>query len=284
MAEIGILNELRVVRKVNFGAYLDGGGLGEILLPRRYVPEYCQVGDTIKVFIYTDSEDRMVATTETPYVMVGDVALLKVVSVNSVGAFLGWGLPKDLLVPFSEQNTTMKEGGSYIVRVYLDNRSNRIAASSKLDHYLDKEPLNFQVGQEVKLLICNQTDIGHKAIIDNSHWGVLHYSEVFQKLRRGQKIKGFIKKVRDDNKIDLCLHKPGYEKTTDLTETIIKVLRAQGGFISVTDKSSPEIIHNWFGVSKKTYKKAVGSIYKRRLITIENDGIKLDCKMDMKRD
>lgn len=276
MAKIGMLNELRVVKKVDFGVYLDGGGMGEILLPKRYVPKHCRVDDTLEVFIYTDSEDRIIATTETPYAMVGDFALLKVVSVSSVGAFLGWGIPKDLLVPFSEQNTTMKEGRSYLVRVYLDDRTHRIAASSKLDNYLNKEPLAFQAGQEVGLLIASQTDIGYKAIIDGSHWGVLHYNEVFQKLRMGQKIKGFIKKVRDDNKIDLCLHQPGYEKVIDLTETILNVLRDQGGFISVTDKSSPDIIYNWFNVSKKTYKKAIGSIYKRRLITIEDTGIRLN--------
>ncbi len=281
MVEIGKLNKLRVVKEVDFGIYLDGGDLGEILLPQRYVPENCKVGDSLRVFIYLDSEDRIIATTETPYAMVGDFALLKVVSVNSVGAFLDWGLPKDLLAPFSEQNPKMEEGRSYIVRVYVDNR-NRIAASSKLDKYLDNEPGNFRIGREVKLLICNQTDIGHKAIINSSHWGVLHYNDVFQPLKKGQKTKGFIKKVRDDNKIDLCLHKPGYEKVDDVTETILTVLKEQGGFISVTDKSSPEVIYKLFGVSKKTYKKAIGAIYKKRLITIENNGIRLKNKIGVK--
>lgn len=276
MAEIGILNELKVVKIVNFGVYLDGGGLGEILLPNRYVPKPCEVDDVLRVFVYTDSEDRVIATTETPYAMVGDFALLKVVSVNSVGAFLGWGLPKDLLVPFSEQNTTMREGGSYLVRVYLDDRTHRIAASSKLDNFLNREPPSFQTAQEVELLIAGKTDIGYKAIIDGSHSGVLHHNEVFQRLRVGQKTKGFIKKIRDDGKIDLCLHLPGYEKVMDLTETILKVLKDKGGFIPVTDKSPTDIIYNWFNVSKKTYKKAVGAIYKRRLITIEDNGIRLN--------
>ncbi len=276
MAKIGMLNELRVVKIVNFGVYLDGGELGEILLPNRYVPKPCGIDDTIKVFVYTDSEDRIIATTETPYAMVGDFALLKVVSVNSVGAFLGWGLPKDLLAPFSEQNSTMNKGGSYLVRVYLDDRTHRIAASSRLDNYLNLEPAAFQTAQKVGLLIVSQTDIGYKAIIDGSHWGLLYHNEIFQQLRIGQRINGFIKKIVDDDKIDVCLHLPGYCKVVDLTETILNVLRDQGGFIPVTDKSPTDIIYNWFSVSKKTFKKAIGSIYKRRLITIEDDGIRLN--------
>ena len=275
MAEIGKQNKLRVVKEVDFGFYLDGGGLGEILLPSRYVPGNCKVDDRVKVFVYRDSEDRIIATTEIPYAMVGDFALLKVVSVNRIGAFLDWGLSKDLLVPFAEQNTVMKEGLSYIVRVYVDKRTSRIAASSRLDKFLDKKAGNFQVGWEVDLFICNQTDIGYKAIINSSHWGVLHYRDVYQTLRKGEKIKGFIKKVREDKKIDLCLHKPGYEKVNDVTELIIAALKKRGGYLSVTDKSSPEEIYQLFGVSKKTYKKAIGAIYKKRLVTLEDNGIKL---------
>ena len=275
MAEIGIFNNLRVIKEVDFGVYLDGGEHEEILLPRRYVPENCKVDDNIKVFIYLDSEDRFIATTETPYAMVGDFALLKVVAVESVGAFLDWGLLKDLLVPFGEQSPTMEIGKSYIVKIYVDKQTNRIAATTRLDRYLDNEPGNFHAGQEVKLLICNQTDIGYKAIINGTHWGVLYSNEVFQPLKSGQKTKGYIKKVREDNKIDLSLHKPGYERVDDITDTIINVLKEQGGFISVSDKSSPETINKLFGVSKKTYKKAIGAIYRKRLITIESDGIRL---------
>jgi len=277
MAEIGVLNNLRVVKEVDFGVYLDGGEHGEILLPRRYVPENCKVDDNIRVFIYLDSEDRLIATTERPYAMVGDFALLKVVAVESAGAFLDWGLPKDLLVPFSEQSPIMEEGKSYVVRVYVD-KSNRIAGTTRLDKYLDNDTGNFHVSQKVELLICNQTDIGYKAIVNGTHWGVLYYNEVFQSLKSGQKTKGYIKKVRDDNKIDLCLQKLGYDKVDDITETILGVLKEQGGFISVTDKSTPETIHKLFGVSKKTYKKAIGAIYRKRLITIENNGIKLVSK------
>jgi predicted RNA-binding protein (virulence factor B family) len=275
MAKIGVFNNLRVVKEVDFGVYLDGGEHEEILLPRRYVPENCKVDDNIRVLIYLDSEDRFIATTETPYAMVGDFALLKVVAVESVGAFLDWGLLKDLLVPFGEQSPTMETGKSYIVRIYVDKKSNRIAATTRLDRYLDNYPGNFHAGQEVELLICSQTDIGYKAIINGTHWGVLYSNEVFQPLKSGQRTKGYIKKVRSDNKIDLSLHKPSYERVDDITDTIINVLKEQGGFISVTDKSSPETIYKLFGVSKKTYKKAIGAIYKKKLITIENDGIRL---------
>jgi predicted RNA-binding protein (virulence factor B family) len=278
MAKIGVLNNLRVVKEVDFGVYLDGGEHEEILLPRRYVPENCKVDDNIRVFIYLDSEDRFIATTESPYAMVGDFALLKVVAVESVGAFLDWGLLKDLLVPYSEQSPTMETGKSYIVKIYVDKKTNRIAATTRLDRYLDNEPGNFHAGQEVELLICSQTDIGYKAIINGTHWGVLYSNEVFQPLKSGQRTKGYIKKIRSDNKIDLSLHKPGYERVDDITDAIINVLKEQGGFISVTDKSSPETIHKLFGVSKKTYKKAIGAIYRKKLITIENDGIKLISK------
>ena len=278
MAEIGVFNNLRVIKEVDFGVYLDGGEHEEILLPRRYVPENCKVDDNIRVFIYLDSEDRFIATTKTPYAIVGDFALLKVIAVESVGAFLDWGLLKDLLVPFGEQSPTMEIGKSYVVKVYVDKQSNRIAATTRLDRYLDNEPGNFHAGQEVELLICNQTDIGYKAIINGTHWGVLYSNEVFQPLKSGQKIKGYIKKVREDNKIDLSLHKPGYERVDDITDTILNVLKEQGGFISVTDKSSPETINKLFGVSKKTYKKAIGAIYRKRLITMESDGIRLISK------
>ena len=278
MAEIGVYNNLRVIKEVDFGVYLDGGEHEEILLPRRYVPENCKVDDNIRVFIYLDSEDRFIATTETPYAIVGDFALLKVVAVESVGAFLDWGLLKDLLVPFGEQSPTMEKDKSYIVRIYVDKQSNRIAATTRLDRYLDNTPGNFHAAQEVELLICNQTDIGYKAIINGTHWGVLYSNEVFQPLKSGQKTKGYIKKVRDDNKIDLSLHKPGYERVDDITDTILNVLKEQGGFISVTDKSSPETINKLFGVSKKTYKKAIGAIYRKRLITMESDGIRLISK------
>lgn len=274
MAEIGRSSSLRVVREVDFGVYLDGEELGEILLPERYLAEGCKVGDTIEVFIYLDSEDRLVAGTERPYAEVGDFAFLKVVDLGPVGAFLDWGLPKDLLVPFREQKEKMAEGREYVVFVYLDN-SMRIAASSRLDRFLGKEPASFQADEEVELLICDETDLGYKAIINGTHMGVLYRNEVFQKLKKGQQIRGFIKKVRDDGKIDLALQKGGPKKVDELSEKILNALKKEGGFLSVTDKSSPKVINSLFGCSKNTYKKAVGGLYKKRLIILEKSGIRL---------
>ncbi len=275
MVEIGKFNSLRVVKELNFGVYLDGGESGEILLPKRYVPENCSQGDIVEVFVYKDSEDRIIATTEKPYVVVGDYALLKVVSVNEVGAFLDWGLMKDLLVPFREQGERMEEGKSYIVHVYFDEKSERLAASSNLAKFLNKIPPEYEEGQEVSLLVCNETEIGYRAIIDKSHWGMIYKNEVFQPLKIGQTIRGFVKKVRDDGKIDLSLQKAGYENIDDFTEIIINRLEKAGGYIAVTDKSTPETIYRLFGMSKKSYKKAVGALYKKKVIDIENNGIKL---------
>lgn len=275
MMEIGKFNTLRIVKTVDFGIYLDGGGFGEILLPKRYVPENYEIDDMIEVFIYNDSEDRLTAITDKPYAMVGEFALLKAVSVNTVGAFLDWGLPKDLLVPFGEQNLKMEEGKSYIVAIYLDAESNRIVASSKLDKFLDNIPIDVEEGQEVDLFICQSTELGYKAIINNTHWGMLYKNEVFQPLNKGQNIMGFVKKIRDDEKIDLCLDKPGYEKIDELSQMILTLLKENDGFIPLNDKSSSEAIYGQFHQSKKTFKKAIGSLYKKRFISIEKDGIRL---------
>lgn len=275
MAAIGLINELEVVKEVDFGVYLDGGPHGEILMPKRYVPEGCKPGDMLEVFIYLDSEDRLVATNETPKAMVGDFALLPVVSVTNVGAFLDWGLPKDLLVPFREQQQTMEAGKSYLVYVYLDNESQRIVATSKLDKCVDNIPVDYEVGEEVDLLIAGQTDLGFKAIIDNSHWGMLYKNEVFQPLKTGQRLKGFVKTIREDEKIDLSLQKEGYEKIDDISQTILNKLAANAGFLALTDKSSPELIKQTLHISKKNFKKAIGALYKQRLISIEENGIKL---------
>lgn len=275
MLQIGKLNTLEVVKQVEFGVYLDGDEYGEILLPNKYVPKNIKTGNMLDVFIYFDSEDRIIATTEKPFAMVGEFAFLKVVSVTSVGAFLDWGLSKDLLVPFREQKQKMKKGKSYIVYVYLDKKSDRIAASSKVNKYFSKYPHAFNTGDEVNLLVYEKTDLGYNCIINGTHPGLLYETEVFQTLKPGQHTKGFIKKLRDDNKIDLCLQKPGYEKIDDIAQKILDILVEQGGTISVGDKSSPELIYELFGMSKKTYKKAIGALFKRRLITIEENGIKL---------
>jgi uncharacterized protein len=275
MAVIGKKNNLKIVKELSFGMYLDGGEHGEILIPTRYIPKNCKVDDWIDVFLYLDSDDRLIATTETPYAMVDDFALLKVVSVNAVGAFLDWGLSKDLLVPFREQKQTMREGQWCMVKVYFDKNSKRIVASAKLDTFLDNLPPDYTEGQEVDLIICNQTDLGYKAIINNLHWGMLYKNEVFQPLERGQRIKGFIKRIREDEKIDLSMEKPGYGKVDDITEKILGYLRANNGFMPVTDKSSPEVIYQLLGISKKAYKMTVGNLYKKGYISLEDTGVRL---------
>ena len=275
MVEIGKMNSLRIVKEVDFGLYLDGGTKGEILLPKRYVPEQYEIDGLLDVFIYTDSEDRIIATTEKPFAMVGDIAFLEVVAVNEIGAFLNWGLVKDLLVPFREQRSKMQVGEFHIVAVYLDEESERIAASAKLDEFLEQTSDNYEEGQEVFLQVWSKTPIGFKVIINDSHLGMLYKDEVFQNLERGQRMKGYVKKVREDKKIDLTLHKPGFGKVDDLGDKILKKLKSEGGFIAVTDKSHPELIYSVFGESKKTFKKAIGGLYKKRMVILEKGGIRL---------
>ncbi|MCW3807701.1 CvfB family protein [Plebeiibacterium marinum] len=275
MAQIGKYNNLKVVKDLEFGLYLDGGELGEILLPRRYVPINCTVDDELEVFIYLDSEDRLIATTEMPEAIVGEFAYLKAVEVGKVGAFMDWGLPKDLLVPFREQKVDIEKGRSYVVYVYLDDESRRIAASSKVEKYLDNLPPEYEEGQEVDLLIYNQSELGYKAIINNTHSGMIYANEVFKKLRRGDRVKGYIKKVREDDKIDLMLEKAGYGKVDDIASSVLDKLKKNNGFLPVTDKSPAEEITGQFGISKKNFKKAIGSLYKQRIISIDPDGIRL---------
>jgi len=274
MVKIGEVNTLLVVKKVDFGIYLADGNNGEILLPERYVPRDCRNGDKLEVFVYCDSEDRLIATTETPKAQVGEFACLRVVAVTKIGAFLDWGLPKDLFVPFNEQQERMKEGHSYVVRVFLDH-SDRIAASSKLGRFLDKATGAYSEGQAVEIIIWEQSELGYKAIINQRHVGLIFNNDVFQKLQPGDHIPGFIKKVRPDGKIDLTIHAPGYEKVDSVADTIIGILEKEGGFVSLNDKSAPETIAAMFGVSKKTFKKAIGALYKKRLITIDDSGIHL---------
>ena len=275
MAKIGRKNLLEVVKIASHGAYLQGGWLGEVLLPKRFVPEDCEVGDPIDVFIYLDSEDRYIATTQRPRAQVGEVAFLPVVAVNNVGAFLDWGLPKDLLVPFNEQKSDMEVGKSYLVYLYTDDETHRIAASTKLNQFIERHPEHYEKGQEVKLIINSTTDIGYSAVINNQDWGVLFYSDVVKPLNIGQKIKGFIKQVREDGKIDLSLHAPGFAKIDNLAARILKELEQSNGFLPLSDKSQPEAIYQAFGISKKSYKTAIGTLYKKRLITISTEGIRL---------
>jgi hypothetical protein len=275
LANIGRKNLLEVIKLENHGAYLQGGWLGEILLPKRYVPESCEIGDPIDVFVYLDSDDRYIATTQTPKAQVGEVAYLKCIAVNPTGAFFDWGLPKDLLVPFSEQHKPLKEGSSYLVHLYSDKESHRIAGSTKLNRYIDRDSESYSQGQAVTLLINEKTDIGYSAVIDHKTWGVLFYSDVVKPLKIGQKVAGYIKRIRADGKIDLSLQAPGFAKIDKLAEKILSLLQKNGGFLALSDKSPPEDIYDQLSVSKKSYKTAIGTLYKKKLIRIEPEGIHL---------
>ena len=272
--ELGKFNQLEVVKEVDFGMYLDGGEEGEILLPTRYVPENCQIGDVLNVFLYLDNEERLIATTLTPLVQVGEFACLEVAWINQFGAFLNWGLMKDLFVPFSEQKMKMQVGNKYIIHAHLDDESYRIVASAKVDRYLSKEKAAYQPGEEDNILIWQKTDLGFKAIIENKFGGLLYDSEIFQPLKTGMELKAYVKQVREDGKIDLILQKPGFGKVDDFSQALFQYIKDKGGRISLTDKSPAEDIYETFEVSKKTFKKAVGDLYKKRLIVLEEDGIR----------
>lgn len=278
MIEIGRVNNLLVIKREDWGIYLDGEEFGNILLPKRYVPDHCPLDSRIDVFIYFDSEDRIIATTETPLAMVEQFAYLKVAAATHIGAFLDWGLPKDILVPFREQKVKMQKGNYYLVYIYYDEKSQRIAASAKIDKYLSKYRHHYKTGQAVSLLISSRTDAGYNAIIDNTYRGLIHNNDIFQPISIGQKLEGFIKRVRDDQKIDLILEQPGYDKIDALAKKILMKLRSGNGYIKVSDKSSPETISGIFGISKKNYKKAAGALYKNKFITIEENAIRLTAK------
>jgi predicted RNA-binding protein (virulence factor B family) len=274
MVEIGKINKLTIKRKRDYGVHLDGGDSGDILLKKKHTPENCQPGDEVEVFVYADGENRLRATTEKPYASVGQFAKLRVVANATAGAFLYWGLQKDLLVPKKEQHARMEKGKSYIVFVFLDEKTNRISASAKLDKFLSQEPPDYTEGEEVDLIIYDITDMGYKAIVNNAHGGMIYKNEVFQKLHTGQELKGYIKKIRDDKKIDLSLQQPGYKKVGNISQTILDKIKDNDGMIAITDKSQPEEIYSLFGVSKKVFKQAIGKLYKKRLITIDDNGIK----------
>ena len=275
MAILGKVNPLKVVKVVDFGVYLDGGSDGEILLPKRYVPEVCEIGDTVPVFIYNDSEDRLIATTEKPYAMVGEFAALEVVEVNEVGAFLDWGLMKNLMVPFREQKLKMEEGRRYPVFLFVDFDSKRITASAKIEKFVDESKPELEVGQEVDLLIYKKTDMGWKAVINQQYTGVLYDNEIFKEIHTGESLKGFVKQIRPDDKIDLMLQKAGFEKIDDFAIKLYALLKEADGFLPFTDKSQADDIYEEFGISKKTFKKAIGDLYKKRQIVLEPDGIRL---------
>ena len=275
MADIGKFNTLEVIAITDTGAYLNASELGEVLLPNRLVPENCKIGDQLTVFLYVDSADRVTATTKTPLGQVGEFVSLKVVQTNKIGAFLDWGLPKDLLVPFNQQHTAMEEGKYYLVRIFLDLTTERLVASSKLDKFIDIWPAEYNKGDKVELIIGNKTDLGFKAIINNQHWGLLYDNEIFQPLRIGKKITGYIKQVREDERIDLSLTRTGERKVTDFSDKLLAEIEGNEGFIPLHDKSSPELIKRTLGVSKKTFKSTAGNLMKKGLITIGKDGLRL---------
>ncbi len=279
MLELGKHNTMRVVKRLPFGAYLvhpDDEAGEEILLPKRYEPKDLKPGDELEVFIYLDSDDRIIATTETPKACVDSFAFLTVTDVNKVGAFVDWGLPKDLLIPFSEQPRRMNVGERWVIYVFLDDRKERITGSAKIDHWLKDTSFYLKQGQQVDLMVYAKTGLGFKAIINNDYSGILYQNEVFQPLKIGDKLTGFIKKIRDDNKIDLSLQNKPPEATREhLSAAILEDLKQQGGSSGLTDKSPPEAIYQQYGVSKKSYKKALGALYKKKLILIKKDQIVL---------
>lgn len=276
MTKLGKTTRLRVVKQVPFGLYLDAGRLGEVLLPKRYVPAGTGIGDQIDVFLYLDSDDIRIATTLEPLVQVGQCAHLRVASITPIGAFLDWGLPKDLLVPFGEQRVPMQAGRSYTVYVYLDEASGRITASSKLSRYLhERDDGEFVPNQPVDLLVCARTDMGLKAVIDGTHLGLIFKDEALDPVKVGQRVKGYIKGIRDDGRIDLALQPGGQQGRDELDTRILGFLKAAGGHSTLTDRSSPEAIFKCFGVSKANYKRALGRLYKERLIDLGKEQIRL---------
>ena len=273
--KLGKYNQLEVVKEVDFGVYLNGDEDGEILLPKRYVPEGTKPGDVLNVFIYLDMEERLVATTLQPYVQVGEFACLEVAWVNQFGAFLNWGLMKDLFVPFREQKMKMQKGKRYVVYVHLDEESYRIVASAKVEHFLSTEKPDYQPGQEVEVLVWQRTELGYKVIVENKFSGMLYHNEIFQPLEVGMRLTAFIKQVRPDGKIDLVLQKAGARKVDDFSEVLWQYIKDNDGFTPLNDKTDAEVIYHTFGVSKKTFKKAVGDLYKKRRIVLKGDGIHL---------
>ena len=275
MLNIGNYNTLRIIKILSFGAYLDGGEGKEILLPTRYVPDGAQVGDEVKVFIYHDNEGRLIATTLHPNAVVGEFAFMQVKSVNTMGAFLDWGLMKDLLVPYKEQKLTMREGKWYLVYVRLDHVTGRVMASARIEKFLNNIPPKYEFNQEVDLLVADDTEIGYKVIVNNLHWGMVYHNQVFQRLEKGEHLKGYVKEIREDDKLDISLTPLGYQKVDGVAQTILQALQVQNGFLPVHDKSDPEVIYSLFRCSKKAFKQAIGALYRQHRIALEPDGIRL---------
>ena len=273
---LGKRNQLTVLREVDFGVYLDGGETGDILLPKRYVPNDCKIGDVVDVFLYLDNEERLIATTEHPLVEVGQFAFLEVKWVNQFGAFMDWGLMKDLFCPFKEQKMRMQQGKSYVVYCYIDTLTSRIVASAKVEKFFAKEPPTYKVGDMVDVMIQQKTDLGFKAIVEGRYGGLIYRNELFREIHTGDKLTAYVKTIRPDGKLDISLQHQGMQHAMDFSEQLYQYLRNdENGFCPFHDKSPAEEIYATFKVSKKTFKKAVGDLYKRNIITLKTDGIYL---------
>lgn len=276
MIKIGERASLRIVREKPMGVFLDAENLGEILLPRREMPVEWELESYVDVFIYLDSEDRLVATLKAPRAVPGEFAKLKCVATTAVGAFLDWGLPKDLLVPFREQKVQMEVGKSYLVKVLVDEESGRLVATTRIARHIDKTAAIYATGDAVDLTVYGKTPMGYKAIINHAHTGLIFANEVFQDLSLGEKLKGYVAGVRADGKVDLSLHPPGRDRVDDLEKQIMGELVARGGFWAITDKSPAEEIYEELGVSKRTFKQTLGALLRKRLVTQEESGIRLN--------
>lgn len=276
MLNIGSFNSLSIIESGSYNIILDGGDAGRLLLPRAQCPENLEPGDTIDVFVYLDSEGDAVPTTVAPLAVMGEVAWLEIVEVNQLGAFAKWGLPKDLFIPYSEQQHALSRGRSTLVKLYLDNQG-RVTGTTRIDHWINDDASGLKEGQKVSLIIADRTELGFKAVINNRSWGLLYSNELFKKVRKGQTIDGYIKRIRANDKIDLTLEKPGFsrDKLSATGEEILQRLHDNNGQLALSDKSPPQEIYAAFGVSKKVFKQAIGALYKQRLITLEAPGIQL---------
>lgn len=274
MIKIGDYNKLKVMRQVEFGIYLDDGSEG-VLLPKRWVPAGLQPGDELEVFLYHDSEDRLIATTQHPKGKVGDIVNLRVVGLTPQGAFLDWGLMKDLFVPKSKQLTGMRLHGNYTVKIFLDTQTGRVAATEKIEPFLSNDPITVKEKEIVDLLVYRRTDIGYVVIINNLHTGVLHFNDIYRSIQVGDSMKGFIKRLLPENKIDVALGTPGYKRVEDESEKLLQLLKENGGYLPYNDKSEPDDIYAFFSMSKKTFKMTTGNLYKQHKIIFTQTGIKL---------
>jgi uncharacterized protein len=274
MIQVGKYNTLKVLRQVAFGVFLDDGVKG-ILLPKRFVPRDCRIGDLVTVFIYHDGEERLVATTQKPYACVDDIANMQVLEVTHDGAFLDWGLMKDLFIPKSQQVSAMRKGGFYLVKLYIDEQTGRIAATEKFNHTISNEDITVQQGDEVSAVVSRRTDIGYVVIVNNKHEAVLHHNEIYRAIAVGDNLKGFIKNVYEDGKMDFVIGKKGYQRVETELDKILSMLQENNGYLPFNDKSDAEEIYLTFGMSKRTFKMAIGNLYKQQKITLEKTGIKL---------